>query len=276
MMLFKQATIIGLGLIGGSLGKDLLKRKLAQRVIGYDVSKKHLKLAKQEKLISKVESSLEEAVKGSSLVVIAVPVRAIPKLLKELKIIASENTLIIDVGSTKKTIMQSALKSFPQGNFVGCHPMAGSESSGPQAARLGLFEKAPCLIVPAKNSKKKYIDQVKVLWGKLGAKAMIMPEAAVSHLPHVLSFSMMHSVAKKLDLATIRKIAGPSFKSYTRIAGSDAVMWRDIFLENRTSILNTVRSYQKELGKLEGMLTKENESGIQSYLEGSRKLWEKV
>lgn len=282
-MMFQHVCIIGVGHIGGSLSRDLMRLKLATTISGFDTDEKNLRYVLKKKIISRRVDDLPKALAGSDLVVLATPVRVIEDQLVRLSPFIDRHKLVIDVGSTKEAIVAKAAKFFPWGNFVGCHPMAGNERSGPSAGADGLFTDAPCLLVAAKNSRPKFVAKAKALWTALGARVVAMDAgehdrcvAACSHLPHVLSFALMRSVGTRIGPATLKKIAGGSFRSYTRIAGSNARMWADIFLHNRQNVLQKIGTFKKELLKLEKLMRAGSERKLFSYIEKSAELWRKM
>ncbi len=280
---FNQATIIGIGLIGGSLGRDLLKKKIAKKVVGIDVDPKTLSYAKKQGVVSQISKDDIETLEASDLVVFATPVCTLEEQIKDFSAFISENALVIDVGSTKTDIIKVADKSFQSGNFVGCHPMAGSEKSGVRASVSDLFVNSPCIIVPGKKTKKKFTDLATRLWKKLGAQTVLMNVkdhdsrlAACSHLPHILSFATMQSVGKKIPMKELKKIAGRSFKSYTRVAGSDPKMWTDIFLQNKTHALKQISFFQSQLNDIEKAIKKSDSKWLYQYIEKTAKLWREM
>lgn len=266
--------------MGVSLSRDLLQKKLAQTIVGFDLDESRSIWAKKKKYISAVSKDLMSDLKKADLVILAIPVLELKKILKDVASVVSEKALVIDLGSTKKTIVQKADQLFKKGNFVGCHPMAGRERSGPESSVTQMFEGAPCLIVPGKRTHKKFVSIATDLWSSVGSRVVVMNAlqhdryvAACSHLPHVLSFALMQSVAQKISPAELKKVSGPGFKSYTRVAGSDAKMWTDIFLDNQKLVLNKLKAFKKELVFLEKQISKKDESKIKKYIQKSSSLW---
>jgi len=278
---YEQACLIGVGLIGASLARDLKNKKVVKTIIGFDSDKKNLNLAVKKRVVKR-GSHLKKALATSDLVILAAPVKTIAEQIELFADFIPKKCLVIDVGSTKVDIVKQADRFF-DGNFVGCHPMAGSEKSGAGASLLGLFEDAPCIIVPGKKTKKAMVTSAKQLWQAVGARTVTMDWlehdrylAACSHLPHILSFSLMSAVGKRISPKEIKKIAGKSFKSYTRIAGSDAKMWADIFRDNQKNVLNKIYYFKKELEKLEQLVKKGDEKKLMNYIKESSLLWREV
>ena len=172
----------------------------------------------------------------------------------------------MDVGSTKTSIVKTADRCFIAGNFVACHPMTGRALSGPHSSVEGLFEGKVCLIVPGNKNQKKFLEQAKGLWEKLGARVETVSVAQhdrwlalCSHLPQVLSFVLLRTAVKKIGLKALVKVAGPGFKEQVRLAGSDARMWTDILLQNREHVLVQLTAFIAELGRMEQLIQKTDE-----------------
>lgn len=281
--LFQNVVLLGVGLMGGSLAQDLLKRKVAGQIVGFDTHLKNLRYAESKKIISRAGKNLHQELAEADLVILATPVLTIEQQIKELASDIPKNCLVIDLGSTKDRILKQADRSFLNGNFVGTHPMRGREKAGAAASEADMFDGAPCLLVRGRKTKAKFMKQAKALWQAVGARALELngPDhdryvAACSHLPHVLSFALMKSVGQKFPPKDLAKIAGKSFKSYTRIAGSDARMWTDIFLDNRKNTLVKIKAFQKELDRLQNLIEIKDDQGVFDYIEETAQLWRQI
>lgn len=262
-MKFRKVIMVGVGLMGGSIAQDFLGQKIAAEVVGFDTNTKNLIEARRLKVVTRAGSALKQELETADLVVLAMPVGEIIAWIKKNARFVLEKTWVMDVGSTKKTILAVADRCFPRGNFVGTHPMAGTEKSGVKASSVNFFKESPCVIVAGKKSAKAFVQKTKSLWRKLGARVYEMgPEkhdqyvAACSHLPHVLAFVLMNSLEGSFSLKFIRKIMGNSFRGMTRISGSDAQMWADIFLHNKLPVRTVIKSFQKKLGYFDKSLKK--------------------
>jgi len=280
---FKNVVLVGVGLIGGSLSRDLLREKVTKKIVGFDTDRKNLNYAVKNKIVTVAGRDLEKEFSQSDLIILATPVVTLEKQVKELASLIPSKTLVIDVGSTKTNILKLADRYFPKGNFVGCHPMAGSEKSGAKASVVGLFDGAPCLIVRGKKTKTVFSKRARSLWQSVGATTLDLDVknhdrylAACSHLPHVLSYALMHAVGKRISPSELKKIAGKSFKSYTRIAGSDARMWTDIFLVNQKHTLAKMKYFERELKQLERLIQKGDSNALFRYLESTADLWRHI
>jgi len=257
MKLFNKVTIIGVGLIGGSIGLAIKKRHLADEVVGVFRHKSTLENALKYKAVDKAAMSIEDGVKDADLIVAASPVHSIPKIIEAAAKYAKKGAIITDAGSTKVWIVSSAEKSlvkFRKIHFVGSHPMAGSEHAGVEFARADLFERAPCIVTLSAATDRTSLNRVVKFWSSLGAIVKVMSPAShdrsvslISHLPHIVAFGLAGSVPLQ-DL----QYAAEGVKDTTRVASSDPELGADIFLTNKREILTAGRlfeSYYKNILK---------------------------
>jgi len=243
--------IIGLGLIGGSLGIALKKMKLISLVCGYDISKENEKMALELGLVDEI-TEFDEMKKKCDMIFLAIPVEAIITILSQLKDI-NKKTTIVDMGSTKFKIVNSCPDEI-RSNFVATHPMAGTENSGPAAAFDGLLNGAPVVICDDLGADEIHIKRAVEILSFVGMKIIFMDSkshdhhvSVVSHLPHAISFSLVNSVLKEENRRNIINLDGGSFTSMSRIAKSSPEMWVDIFKQNRENLLNSINSFKNEL-----------------------------
>lgn len=240
--IFRKVTIIGVGLMGGSLGLALKKNNLAKEVTGLSHRQASLDTALANKAIDIGMTDVKKAVQSADLIVLATPVDDIIKLLKTIQPHMRRNTIITDVGSTKLEIVEAAEEILPfPGNFVGSHPLVGSEKKGVDHAKDNLFEGALCIMTPTKKTSQVTREKVKQLWARVGAEVKILNPAGhddslayISHLPHIMAFGLMELIPNEyLELAT------QGLKDTTRIAASSPKMWNDICISN---VKNVVKS----------------------------------
>ncbi|MCX5715819.1 MAG: prephenate dehydrogenase [Candidatus Omnitrophica bacterium] len=274
MAKYNRVTIIGVGLIGGSIGLALKKRHLAKEVIGVFRRASTLKRALKRKTIDKGTLSVAEGVKAADIIVIATPVSFIPKMAAEAAGHAKKGAIITDAGSTKKWIVAKTEKATAKRKtlFVGAHPMAGSEHAGVEFATAGLLEGSPCIVTKTGRTDKLALNKIINFWQALGAKVSVMSPAAhdrsialISHLPHLAAFSLAAAVPVK-DIA----YAAEGFKDTTRVASSDPELWADIFLSNKKEVLRSGRMFEKRLRELSIALARGNRSQVVKFL-GSAK-----
>lgn len=250
MRLFNKVTIIGVGLMGGSIGLAIRKRRLAGEVMGVFRHLSTLKRATRCKVIDRGTMNLKAGVKGAGLIIIAAPVFSIPALFNEVIKYVKLGTIVTDVGSTKSWIVNRIGEMSgpsPSVFFVGSHPMAGSEHAGVEFAKDDLLQGSPCIVTRTVRTDKRALNKVVKFWRALGAKVEVMsPEAhdrsvaLISHLPHIVAFSLAGAVpAKELVYAA------EGFKDTTRVASSDPLIWADIFLTNKKEIIRSCRIFEK-------------------------------
>jgi len=270
MKMFNKVVIFGTGLIGGSMGFALKRKGLSGQVIGLSLHRRNAELARKIGAIDRAGSSLEEA-QDADLVILAAPVEAIiniaPDLAKRLK----KGCLVIDVASTKEKIVSRLSRLIP--DFVGCHPLAGSEKKGISNAQVDIFAGSICIITPAFNTKKTALNKAKSLWHKLGARILLMPAARhdrilafTSHLPHAVAFSLIGSIPDKF-----LKISSGGLADTTRIAGSDELLWSQIFLSNRKNLLSSISSFQTKLASFKLALANKDRKRLIKTLAAARK-----
>ncbi|MBM3248492.1 MAG: prephenate dehydrogenase/arogenate dehydrogenase family protein [Candidatus Omnitrophica bacterium] len=250
--LFNQITIIGVGLIGGSLGMAVKKNRLAKKVVGFARKKKTMRQALKSKAIDKGTLNLKEAVKDADLIVLATPAQTIIELAFKIAKLAKKDCIVTDVGSSKLRIVSSLEKILPKNmKFIGAHPLAGSEKKGVEFSCADIFKKSLCILTPTSKTKKDAFDKVKKLWAGVGAcvKTLSPSEhdrvlAYISHLPHIIAFSLIQSIPDEF-----LELSPRGLKDMTRIASSDPILWRDIFSSNKTQVLDAVGDFASSLEK---------------------------
>jgi len=273
-----SVAIIGVGLIGGSLGLALKKANLVQNIIGIGRKEERLQEALKLGAVDSVVTDIYFGVKRVDLVILATPVNAILEIASQMVPYLKMGAIIMDVGSTKKKIVHKLTPSLALSelHFVGTHPLAGSEESGVEAAKADLFAGATCVITPIPQTNENAISIVRSLWESIGAKVVEMtPElhdeliAYSSHLPHILAVSLVDLI--KLQDKKILPLLASGFRDTTRIAASDPVMWRDICLTNQEEILKTIAEFKKILEKWEKLVKEANPEAISREFEAVKK-----
>ncbi|MDH1560785.1 bifunctional prephenate dehydrogenase/3-phosphoshikimate 1-carboxyvinyltransferase [Pseudomonas chengduensis] len=254
-----RLVVVGLGLIGGSFAKGLRERGLCREVVGVDLDAESRRLAVQLGVVDRCESDLATACQGAEVIQLAVPILAMEKLLAQLAKIDLGNAVLTDVGSAKGNVVRAARLAFSGKavRLVPGHPIAGSEQSGVEAANAELFRRHKVILTPCEHSDEAAVALVEGLWRELGADVESMEVehhdqvlAATSHLPHLLAFTLVDSLAKRSENLEIFRYAAGGFRDFTRIAGSDPVMWHDIFLANREAVLRTLDTFRDDLDAL--------------------------
>ena len=254
-----RLVVVGLGLIGGSFAKGLRERGLCREVVGVDLDPESRRLAVQLGVVDRCEGDLAAACQGAEVIQLAVPILAMEKVLAQLARLDLGNAVLTDVGSAKGNVVRAARLAFAGQavRFVPGHPIAGSEQSGVEAANAELFRRHKVILTPCEYSDEAALALVEGLWRELGADVEAMEVehhdqvlAATSHLPHLLAFTLVDSLAKRSENLEIFRYAAGGFRDFTRIAGSDPVMWHDIFLANREAVLRTLDTFRDDLDAL--------------------------
>jgi 3-phosphoshikimate 1-carboxyvinyltransferase len=254
-----RLVVIGLGLIGGSFAKGLRERGLCREIVGVDLDPQSRRLAVELGVVDRCEEQLAVACQGAEVIQLAVPILAMEKLLAELARLDLGNAVLTDVGSAKGNVVRAARLAFGEmpARFVPGHPIAGSEQSGVEAANAELFRRHKVILTPLAQTDPQALQLVDRLWCELGADVEHMQVehhdqvlAATSHLPHLLAFGLVDSLAKRSENLEIFRYAAGGFRDFTRIAGSDPVMWHDIFLANREAVLHTLDLFRGDLDAL--------------------------
>lgn len=254
-----RLVVIGLGLIGGSFAKGLRERGLCREVVGVDLDPESRRLAVELGVVDRCETDLAVACQGAEVIQLAVPILAMEKLLGQLARFDLGAAVLTDVGSAKGNVVRAAALAFAGKpvRFVPGHPIAGSEQSGVEASNAQLFRRHKVILTPCEQSDDAALALVDALWRELGADVEHMQVehhdqvlAATSHLPHLLAFTLVDSLAKRSENLEIFRYAAGGFRDFTRIAGSDPVMWHDIFLANREAVLRTLDVFRDDLNAL--------------------------
>ncbi|MEX5609373.1 bifunctional prephenate dehydrogenase/3-phosphoshikimate 1-carboxyvinyltransferase [Pseudomonas protegens] len=254
-----RLVVIGLGLIGGSFAKGLRESGLCREVVGVDLDPQSRQLAVELGVVDRCEEDLVLACQGADVIQLAVPILAMEKLLALLADMDLGQAVLTDVGSAKGNVVRAAQEAFGgmPARFVPGHPIAGSEQSGVEASNAQLFRRHKVILTPLEQTDAAALDLVDRLWRELGADVEHMQVerhdevlAATSHLPHLLAFGLVDSLAKRSENLDIFRYAAGGFRDFTRIAGSDPVMWHDIFLANREAVLRTLDTFRNDLDAL--------------------------
>ena len=273
--MFSQITIIAPGLLGASLAKVIKAKQLAKNVVIWARRPETRAACLKEDWCDAVFETPEEAVKKADFIILCPPVSVIHPLLEAIIPHVEKGTILTDVGSTKQAICNSAKKvANDRFEFIGSHPMAGSDKSGMEFADEKLFEKGTCFVTPQDNSQEA-IDTVSKFWETVGMNVSIAtPEehdtivAHVSHLPHLTAVSLCSLLAKKGN--EWKEHSGPGLKDTTRVAGGSPDMWLDIIEQNKKPILDVIASLKTELSELEGFIKNNSREDIEKMLHRAR------
>lgn len=279
MRRLKRVALVGVGLIGGSFALALRRAGVAASIVGADRDPQALERAVALGVIDDTAESASEAARGAELVVVAVPVRAIGAVLHDVALALDPGAVVTDVGSTKADVVATARGElrglFPR--FVPAHPIAGRETSGVESAGAELFKGARVVLTPAGETAADAIDTVRACWEAAGSRVAILSAedhdrifAAVSHLPHLLSFALVSEIASRPNAAELFAFAAGGFRDFTRIAGSSPEMWRDIALQNRAALLAELDLYGARLAVFRELVDKGEANGLQRLFAQAR------
>ena len=276
----ERLSIIGVGLIGGSVGRALRDASAAAEVIGYGRNPVHLSRAVELGLVDRWSTVLSDAVAGAEVVMVATPVGVMPGLFQQLAELVSPTCIVTDAGSVKKKVVDAARASLgsSMARFVPGHPIAGLERSGVEAAAGDLFEGHKVILTPTPDTDPKALAQIVALWRTTGAHLMEMsPErhdcllALTSHLPHMLAYALVNLLAGQAqDEGECFDLAAGGFYDISRIASSDPVMWRDIFLDNADELLARMGEYQEMMDRLAALVRSKDAEGLEQMFHRAR------
>jgi prephenate dehydrogenase len=278
--LFQRVTVIGVGLIGGSLGWALRHYGVAGEVVGVEPDSGTLERARQRGLIDRGATDPAAAVVGADLVVLAVPVGSFATVLAAIAPHLEAEVLVTDVGSVKAPAQADAERLLgATAVFIGGHPIAGTEDSGVEAALGDLFRGAPCVLAPTAASPAWAVERLRATWEAIGSEVVTMTPAehdrvlaATSHLPHMLAYTLIQTFGALPERDRLEWFAAGGFRDLTRIAGSDAVMWRDIALANRDPLLAMIDDFEAQLGKLRSAIESGDGPALEAFFREARGL----
>lgn len=274
--MFEQLGLIGCGLMGGSFALAMKRGGLVKRVVGYSKSPSTTERARQMGVIDVEAPSALLAVSGADIVLLAVPVAATEATLKAIRHLVTHKMLIMDVGSTKRDVVDAARRVLREhaSSFVACHPVTGKEVSGVDHADADLYHGKQVIVTPTERTDPQKVQRAVHLWEALGSHVQQMtPEAhdaafaAVSHLPHLIAFALMQAITSQPQGKEFLSLAGPGFRDFTRIAASDAKMWRDILLANKQELLEQCGAFRRSLQAMELMIETGNGDGLEEVID---------
>lgn len=258
---FKRITLIGIGLIGSSIAREIKAHGLADEIVISTRSLDTLKRAEELELGTSYTTSVADSVKGADLVIVSVPVGASEEVAKLIGPNLDSGAIVTDVGSTKQSVIAQMQPYLPDNvHFIPGHPLAGTEKSGPDAGFLGLFKDRWCIFTPLPETNLEAFDRLKAFWSALGSRIDEMEPshhdrvlAIVSHLPHIIAYNIVGTAD---DLETVAeseviKYSASGFRDFTRLAASDPTMWRDVCLHNKDAILEMLARFSEDLAYLQ-------------------------
>ena len=273
--MFEQLGLIGCGLMGGSFAMAMKRAGLVKRVVGYSKSPSTTERARQMGVIDVEAPSALLPVSGADIVLLAVPVAATEATFKAIRHLVTANMLVMDVGSTKRDVVDAARRVLRDhvGSFVPAHPIAGKEVSGVEHADPELYQGRQVILTPVDKTQPAHLKRAQDLWEAMGCNVHQMsPEshdaafAAVSHLPHLIAFALMHGILHQKDGKEFLSLGGPGFKDFTRIAASDPKMWRDVLLANKHELIEQAKIFQRSMMNMLQMAEEGNGEKLEEML----------
>jgi prephenate dehydrogenase len=282
-LLFQRMAVIGVGLIGGSLARAC-RGRLAARVVGLDTDRVHLNQASALGLVDEV-GDLPTGVAGADLVVVAVPVGAIPETVRAAAPHLAPGCIVTDVGSVKGELVTEVEREIPPGRaYVPGHPIAGTERSGPEAASARLFQGSLCVLTPASHTPEEALKKVMRLWEGVGSHVVLMDPfrhdqifALVSHLPHVVAYALMGTVLNRGDgEEELLQFSGGGLRDFTRVAASHPIMWRDILIRNRGEVLASIDRFRQVLERITELIRTQDTTRLVEEFERAKEAREQL
>jgi len=255
-MSFEKVAIIGLGLLGGSIGLAVRQYLPETRTVGYDENADVRGRARELRLTDSVADTPQEAVRGADLVILCVPVGRMGEVATEIAPALSAETIISDVGSSKQSVMRALKAALPDAIIIPAHPVAGTEHSGPDAGFATLFQQRWCIVTPDETAGEEDIARLITFWEALGALVETMSLdhhdlvlAVTSHIPHLIAYTIVGTASdlEKVTRSEVIKYSAGGFRDFTRIAASDPTMWRDVFLQNKDAVLDALDAFLTDL-----------------------------
>ena len=279
---FEKVCIVGLGLIGGSVGLAIKRSNISNQITGYARSNSTLERAIELGLVDKVEDNLKDAVNDCDLIILATPLSAFKKLVEEMSPFLKKDCIITDTGSAKLSVIEDLSGILPSNvEFVPGHPIAGTEESGPDAGFAELFDNRWCILTPTDDNSSHAVDLVREFWESIGSKVEIMDPlhhdkvlAITSHIPHLIAFNIVgtaNNLANVTEKEVVKYSAG-GFRDFTRIAASDPKMWSDIFTYNSEAVLEMLELFSNDLAKLKSAVIKKDSDLLFSNFEKTREV----
>jgi cyclohexadieny/prephenate dehydrogenase len=259
--MFERVALIGLGLIGSSLSHAMRRRGVARTIVGHAQSARTRDVALRLGLATSVHASAAESVRDADLVILCVPVGACAAIAREIASELRPGAILTDVGSVKAAVLRDVSPSVPAGvHFIPGHPIAGTEHSGPEAGFAELFDGRWCVLTPPDGADKAAVARLSAFWEACGSHVEVMDAqhhdlvlAITSHVPHLIAYNIVNT-ARHLEKVTdteVIKFSAGGFRDFTRIAASDPVMWRDVFLNNKEAVLEMLGRFNEDLTALQ-------------------------
>ena len=284
--MFKKVCIIGCGLIGSSIARGIKKNKLATKVVSSNRSNSTNKKVIRLKIVNEASSDTKKIVKGSDLIIIASPLSSYKNIILKIKSSLKNGAILTDVGSVKKNVISLIEKNIPKNvSWISSHPIAGTEESGPESGFSELFKNRWCILTPSKKSKDKDVKLLEKFWQKLGSRVDVMDAkqhdyilSITSHMPHLIAYNIVNTtlkIKKKKDRNVVKYSAG-GLRDFTRIAASNPIMWRDIFVQNKENTSKMIDKFIENLKDLKKAIKNKNEEKLEKIFTKTKKIRKEI
>jgi len=284
--MFKKICIIGCGLIGSSLARAIKKNNLAEKIVSSNRSDAVNKKVIELKIVDDSSSDTKKMADGSDLVVIATPLSSYEDVISKIKNSLKDGVILTDVGSVKENIINLIEKNIPESiSWIPSHPIAGTEESGPEAGFSELFQNRWCILTPSKKAKEKDINLLQTFWEKVGSKVDIMEAkqhdyilSITSHIPHLIAYNIVNTSLNIQDEkeSTIVKYSAGGLRDFTRIAASNPIMWRDVFIQNKKNTSKMIDQFIKNLEDLKKAIENEDGKKLEQIFAKTKKIRKEI
>ncbi len=284
--IIQKITVIGMGLIGSSITRNIQDKNLANTLVAADINKDVCNKVTELGLADYVTDDLAYSVKDADIIALCVPVGAMGAVMEKIAPNLKAGAIITDTGSVKISVIEAISQHLPPDTeFVPAHPIAGTEFSGPESGFIELFDKRWCIITPLPQTSIKAVEKITQLWEAFGSKVDIMSAehhdlvlGVTSHLPHLIAYTIVGTANNLEDdlKSEVIKYSASGFRDFTRIASSDPVMWRDIFLNNKVAVLEILQRFTEDLTELQKAIRKEDGNYLYQRFEETRKIRKEI
>ena len=284
--MFKKVCIIGCGLIGSSIARGIKKNKIATKVVSSNRSNSTNKKVIRLKIVDEASSDTKKIVKGSDLIIIASPLSSYKNIILKIKSSLKNGAILTDVGSVKKNAISLIEKNISKNiSWISSHPIAGTEDSGPESGFSQLFKNKWCILTPSKQSNYKDVKLLEKFWRKLGSRVEVMDAkqhdyilSITSHMPHLIAYNIVDTTLKikKKKNRNIVKYSAGGLRDFTRIAASNPIMWRDIFIQNNENTSKMIDKFIKNLIDLKKAVKSKNEKKLEKIFKNTKKIRKEI
>jgi len=284
--MFKKVCVIGCGLIGSSVARAIKKNNLSTKIVSSNRSDAVNKKVIELKIVDDSSSDTKKMASGSDLIIIATPLSSYENVISKIKDSLKNGTILTDVGSVKENVINLVEKAVPENvSWISSHPIAGTEESGPEMGFSELFENRWCILTPSKKAKEKDIKLLETFWKKMGSKVDVMEAkqhdyilSVTSHIPHLIAYNIVNMTLDLQDKkeSGIVKYSAGGLRDFTRIAASNPIMWRDIFIQNKKNTSKMINKFIENLEDLKKAIENEDGKKLEEIFTKTKKIRKKI